>query len=572
LLQELAIHDFAIIEDLNVEFEAGMTVLTGETGAGKSIIIDAVGLLAGGRGSQEFIRTGANKAVLQGQFHLPASASTFALLDQYGIAYADQDILLQRELHRNGRNVCRVNGQLVNTLTLKEIGETIVDIHGQNEHQELMHPEKHLALLDEFAHRDITPLRKQYQTAYQHYKKLHQTYEKRLANEKEWAQRLDMLRFQVAEIEDAQLQPNEVHQLTEEKLQLSNFQRINQALATSYAAISEGETAPLDQIGRAMNELQQIANLAPAYQTLAESVQSAYYTLQDAASDILQQADLLEWDENRLDEIEKRLEMIHQLQRKYGDSEAQILAYGQKIKQELAEMENTESNAADLADQVAAAKEAALTSGEKLSQKRHAAAQKLVQAIHQQLKDLYMAKTVFSVHFKASGTPHFFETGLDEVEFYIQTNPGETAKPLAKTASGGELSRIMLALKTIFMRSQGITSIIFDEVDTGVSGRVAQAIADKISGIAHFSQVLCITHLPQVAAMSDHHFFIQKQVVHQRTRTSLKVLKTPERIDELARMLSGTTVTKLTREHAHELLVLANSEKKRLAAKQAHAK
>ncbi|MFD0896229.1 DNA repair protein RecN [Loigolactobacillus binensis] len=564
MLQELDIRDFAIIEKLNIAFQAGMTVLTGETGAGKSIIIDAVGVLAGGRGSQEFIRQGASKMRLQGLFHLPEASATFAVLDKYGIEHADSDILLQRDLYRTGRNVCRINGQLVNTTTLKEIGETIVDIHGQNEHQELMHPEKHLALLDEFYKVKIGPQRQKYTTAYLEYQRLNKAYQKRIAHAKEWAQRLDMLRFQVDEIATAQLQTDEETTLESERARLSNFQRITAALKTSYTAIAGDEVGTMDHIGAAMAELQQIAALDPAYQELADNVQTAYYTLQDAASELLNQADLMEWDEGRLDEIEKRLELIQQLKRKYGDSIAQILSYYTKIKAELEQMEATDDNEDQLAQQVATAQQTLLKLGRQLSKTRQQGAKKLSQAIHQQLAALYMEKTVFSVHFKPVAAEHFFATGIDDVEFYIQTNPGEAAGPLAKIASGGELSRMMLALKTIFTRSQGITSIIFDEVDTGVSGRVAQAIADKISAIARFSQVLCITHLPQVAAMSDQHFFIRKQVSGQRTKTTLVQLAPAQRVDELARMLSGTAVTKLTREHAKELLQLAEVEKKRL--------
>ncbi|MFL2028366.1 DNA repair protein RecN [Loigolactobacillus zhaoyuanensis] len=564
MLQELDIRDFAIIEKLNIAFQSGMTVLTGETGAGKSIIIDAVGILAGGRGSQEFIRKGASKMRLQGLFRLPENSATFAALDHYGIEHADADILLQRDLYRTGRNVCRINGQLVNTTTLKEIGETIVDIHGQNEHQELMHPEKHLALLDEFYKEKVGPQRQAYSVAYTEYTRLNKTYQERMAHAKEWAQRLDMLRFQVDEIDAAQLKPDEESQLESERARLGNFQRITAALKNSYAAIAGDEAGTMDNLGAAMNELQQITTLDTAYQELADSVQTAYYTLQDAASDLLRQADLMEWDEGRLDEIEKRLEVIQQLKRKYGDSTAQILNYYAKIKAELEQMEATEDNEDQLAEQVTVAKKQLLALGQQLSKTRHQGAKKLSQAIHQQLAALYMEKTVFSVDFKTAPATHFYSTGLDDIEFYIQTNPGEAAGPLAKIASGGELSRMMLALKTIFTRSQGITSIIFDEVDTGVSGRVAQAIADKISAIARFSQVLCITHLPQVAAMSDQHFFIRKQISGQRTKTTLTRLEPAQRIDELARMLSGTAITKLTREHAKELLDLAVVEKQRL--------
>lgn len=562
MLQELSITNFAIIEHLDIAFEAGMTVLTGETGAGKSIIIDAVGLLAGGRGSSEFIRTGADKAVLQGMFILPADGVTAQLLDEAGIDHADNTVILQREITKSGRNTCRINGMLVNTTTLKQIGETIVDIHGQNEHQELMQPEKHLGLLDEFAAAKIRKLKQQYQQQYDHYQQLNRELRQKNANEKEWAQRLDMLNFQVDEIAAAQIKVGEEAALIAERDRLDNYQMINQALQQSYTLLAAGEetTGAVDMVGTAMNALEPIANLDSAFNEITVNVKNAFYGLQDAAGQISNQLDLQEFDEGRLDEIEQRLDVLSQLKRKYGDSEQQILDYYQKIAAELAKMTDSEENSEDLAQRVTDAKDKLLKTGEALSDKRRTAAKVLQRQIHQELKDLYMDKAIFEVRFKPT-KGQIYRSGLDSVEFYIQTNPGERMRPLAKIASGGELSRMMLALKTIFSESQGITSIIFDEVDTGVSGRVAQAIAEKINGIAHFSQVLCITHLPQVAAMSDHHYFIAKKITGKRTKTSVTKLDNAARVKELARMLAGTKVTKLSLEHAEELLQLANEEK-----------
>ncbi|ALO04049.1 DNA repair protein RecN [Lactiplantibacillus paraplantarum] len=564
MLQELSITNFAIIEHLDIAFEAGMTVLTGETGAGKSIIIDAVGLLAGGRGSSEFIRTGADKAILQGMFILPADGVTAQLLDEAGIEHADNTVILQREITKSGRNTCRINGMLVNTTTLKQIGETIVDIHGQNEHQELMQPEKHLGLLDEFATTKIRKLKQRYHQQYDRYQQLNRELRQKNANEKEWAQRLDMLNFQVDEIAAAQVKVGEEASLIAERDRLDNYQMINQALQQSYTLLAAGEetTGAVDMVGTAMNALEPIANLDSAFNEITVNVKNAFYGLQDAAAQISNQLDLQEFDEGRLDEIEQRLDVLAQLKRKYGDSEQQILDYYQKIATELAKMTDSEENSEDLAQQVADLKQQLLATGASLSDKRRAAAKVLQRQIHQELKDLYMDKAIFEVRFKPT-KGQIYRSGLDSVEFYIQTNPGERMRPLAKIASGGELSRMMLALKTIFSESQGITSIIFDEVDTGVSGRVAQAIAEKINGIAHFSQVLCITHLPQVAAMSDHHYFIAKKITGKRTKTSVTKLDNAARVQELARMLAGTKVTKLSLEHAEELLQLADEEKDR---------
>ncbi|KRK36646.1 DNA repair protein RecN [Levilactobacillus parabrevis] len=563
MLQELSIKNFAIIDQLDVAFKNGMTVLTGETGAGKSIIIDAVGLLAGGRGSANFVRTGTDKAIIQGSFVFPTGGTTYRVLDELGIDHDDGSVILQREIHANGRNTCRVNGMLVNTNTLKRIGETAVDIHGQNEHQELMQPEKHLGMLDEFAGNKVAELREDYTQKYAAYTQLKATLESRRANEKEWAQHLDMLKFQVNEIETAQLQAGEENELVAERDRLDNFQKINDALQQTQVILTGEETSAgaNDQIGSAMQSMQAIADFDPAFKQIASSLETAYYALSDAVGDVSSQLDLLEWDEGRLDEIERRLDVINQLKRKYGDSEEQVLSYYDKIAAELKQMQSTDETADDLEDRVASQESVLLKLAEKLSKARQEAAKRLEKAIHGELADLYMDKTVFAVHFTRSKTQSLMSTGLDHVEFYLRTNPGEAMRPLAKIASGGELSRIMLALKTIFSESQGITSIIFDEVDTGVSGRVAQAIAEKISGIAQASQVLCITHLPQVAAMADHHYFIAKQVVADRTETSLTRLDESSRVDELARMSAGTQVTKLALEHAHELLKLADEVK-----------
>lgn len=561
MLQELVIHDFAIIEDLELSFAAGMTTLTGETGAGKSIIIDAVGLLAGGRGSADFVRTGATKATLQGLFDATSNPRTTTVMAQYGLAPDEGTVLLQRELYASGRNLCRVNGELVNTATLRAIGETLVDIHGQNEHQQLVHPETHLGLLDQYAGAKIGKLLTAYQAQYATYQKDQAALAKKHQNEREWAQRLDMLKFQVNEIQSAALKPTEEDELSAERDRLANFQKISDALTQSYELLTESEVSPLDQLGEIMGNLQSIADLDPAYTKLADEIQSVYYGLQDVQGDLSRQVDTLEFDDGRLDEVEKRLELITQLERKYGADLPAVIKYGEKAQAELDAMTATDADEEGLEKRVAAEHQALLKLGAQLRAARKQAAKLLVAAIHEQLKALYMEKTVFSVRFSALPADTLRPDGIDNVEFYIQTNPGEAAKPLAKIASGGELSRIMLALKTIFAETDGVTAIIFDEVDTGVSGRVAQAIANKISAIARHSQVLCISHLPQVAAMSDHEFLIQKNVAKGRTTTSVTKLDHAGRVQEIARMLAGEKVTKLSVEHAEEMLKLAADAK-----------
>ena len=555
MLQELSVKNFAIISSLQLEFQMGMTVLTGETGAGKSIIIDAMGLLTGGRGSSDYIRQGANKCTLEGLFSMPKSQELKQLLEELGIETEEDSLVIQRDISASGKNVCRVNGRIVNITNLKRIGEYLVDIHGQNEHQELMQSERHIDMLDEFGGKKLLAVKEKYTRAYQEYRALEAKVRKRQKNEKEFAQRMDMLHFQSDEIASAQLVAGEEEQLLEERNKLNNFQKIADALTISYAALNGEDDSSLDKIGTSMNELASIESLDSEYKTLSDTVQNAYYLLQEASGDLSRLIDGLELDEGRLNEVENRLELIRQMKRKYGDSIETILSYYEEITKELAEADFLEGGTGDLEALLAEKQQAAHQQALTLRKERKRLAKELEQQILTELKELYLERTEFEVRF--TELEHLQENGLDGVEFYITTNPGEPLKPLVRVASGGELSRVMLAMKTIFSQTQGITSIVFDEVDTGVSGRVAQAIADKIYQISENSQVLCITQLPQVAAVADEHYFIEKEIVAGRTETSVRILSEKERVNEIARMLAGSEITKLTIEHAQELLAMA---------------
>lgn len=561
MIQELSIRNFAIIPSLSVSFHEGMTVLTGETGAGKSIIIDAMSLLVGSRGSADYIRKGADHCTLEGLFSLPQIGELKEYLEKAGIEIdEDQTLILQRELFFNGKNICRINGHLVNTAHLRQVGQYLVDIHGQNELQELMRADRHLGMLDEFGKKKLSPLKNNYQKRYQEYQELSKKVKQRQTNEKEFAQRIDMLRFQSEEIMSGELISGEEEGLIEERDRLNNFQKITEAIGTSLEILTGGNNATLDQIAIAMDTMLEIEPFDERYHEIAESIQNAYYLLQDASSNLNRELDTMEMDEERSQVVSDRLEVIRQLKRKYGDSIESILSYYESISKELLEAEALENQEDQLAELLAAKKKELLEAGQLLSLTRKKTAQKLEEAILKQLKELYMEKAQFEVKF-ISNNKDFNERGIDQVEFYITTNPGEPLKPLVKVASGGELSRIMLALKTIFAKAQELTSIVFDEVDTGVSGRVAQAIAEKIYQISKHSQVLCITHLPQVAAVADEHYFIQKSVHHERTETSLRSLTKEKRVQEIARMLSGSQITQLTLEHAQELLEMARIEK-----------
>lgn len=556
MLQELTIENFAIISKLRLSFHQGMTALTGETGAGKSIIIDAMGLLAGGRGSSDYIRQGAQKCTLEGLFQLPRQAEFLSFMEELGIETEEQSLIIQRDMSISGKNICRVNGRTVTLANLRKIGEFLVDIHGQNEHQELMQADKHLGLLDEFGNQSFKRDKKMYQKQYDAFRQLEQQVKKIQANEKMFVQRIDMLRFQQEEIEAAELQIGEEEQLIEERDKLSNYQKIVDGLAESYEALNAEGQSSIDGVGAALGQLQGIAHLDSEYSDILENVQNAYYLLQDSVGDISRQLDNLELDENRLEEVNHRLELIRQLKRKYGESIEAILAYQKEISQELADSNFSDGQMDGLLKKLTNQEHQVRELAENLHDQRVEIAKKLQKSILTELKELYMANTDFEVRFSSTDN-ELHRDGIDQVEFYITTNPGEPLKPLVKVASGGELSRVMLALKTIFSKKQGITSIVFDEVDTGVSGRVAQAIADKIYQVAQNSQVLCITHLPQVAAVANYQYYISKEVKKGRTETSVQQLSSKERVTEIARMLAGSEITDLTKKHAEELLNMA---------------
>lgn len=555
----MTIKNFAIIESLSLTFQEGMTVLTGETGAGKSIIIDALGLLVGGRGSADFIRHGEERLELQGLFALAEDnlACRNALIEN-GIDASDDMVVLERSLFRSGKNSCRINGKLVTTVLLRQIGSKLIDIHSQHEHQELMNEEFHLSLLDRFASDKIKPALTKYQTNFKEYQTIEKEWQNWTKNERELAQRLDMLRFQQQEIENANLQAGEENRLLEQKNILANFEKLNENLQGAYAAI-QGEPGGLEFVGEAMRQMETAASIHTDYKAVSEAISSSYYMLEDSMSQIRQSLDQLEFQPEELNQIESRLNDLNQLKRKYGKTIEDIIQYEQEISSEMEKLTDSESHVGHLETKLATLKTELTKQAATLTDIRKKAAVTLEKQIKQELNQLYMEKAIFSVRFEANKM-ELTELGQDSVVFYMSTNPGEPLKPLAKIASGGELSRMMLALKTIFSRHQGITSIIFDEVDTGVSGRVGQAIAEKIYAVSVGSQVLCISHLPQVAAMANHHY-ITKKVQNKRTTTSVTVLKGVEKVEEISRMIAGIEVTELTKQHAKEMIEQAEKVK-----------
>jgi len=561
MLRELSIKNFAIIEDLSVSFTNGLTVLTGETGAGKSIIIDAIHLLAGGRGSQEFIRHGAKKAELEGMFMIDRQDHpVFAKMEDVGIENDEGTIILRRDLNESGKSVCRVNGKLVTIAILREIGAALIDIHGQHETQELMDEKQHIHLLDQFAGQALLKAKESYQSIYRSYKKLKRDMASMKESEQQIAQRIDLYQFQTREIDEASLRIGEEEELFEERKRLQNYHKIYESIANAYESLN-GDSKGLDYIGSAMSELEDAATVDEQIVEHSATVSNAFYSLQDTAFSLKNALDSMEFEPERLNEVEQRLAVLQSMKRKYGASVEDILLYREKIGDELEKLINRDERLQVDQQKIRQLEQDLEVEAEELTILRKKSAVELSQAIHQQLKELYMEKATFEVHFEEHSVANYDQTGGDAISFYISTNVGEPLKPLVKIASGGELSRMMLALKSIFSKHVGVTSIIFDEVDTGVSGRVAQAIAEKIASIARHSQVLCISHLPQVAAMADQHYLIEKEVEGNRTVTSVNLVAGEKRVEELSRMMSGTEITSATLQHAAELLTHAEERK-----------
>ena len=550
MLLEISIKNFAIIESISLNFEQGMTVLTGETGAGKSIIIDAMNMMLGARATTEVIRHGAPKAEIEGLFSIESNRALEEIFDEQGLELSDE-IIIRREILQNGRSISRVNGQMVNLSVLRTIGQQLVDIHGQHDQEELMRPHRHIQMLDEFGDASFFELKEAYQMSFDNYRRMRKQVLDIKKNQQEHKARIEMLEFQMAEIEAANLKAGEDVTLNQERDKLLNHKHIADTLTNAYSMLDNEEFSSLANVRSAMNDMESLEEFDSEYREISSSLSESYYVLEDITKRLESIIDDLDFDGNRLMQVESRLDLIHTITRKYGGSVDDVLEYFAKITDEYnlltgnnlssedmeIELKKLEKNLVDLAGQVA--------------QARHKIAKDLEAEIKQELQDLYMEKAQFQVRFSQG---KFSREGNESVEFYISTNPGEDFKPLVKVASGGELSRLMLAIKSAFSRKEGKTSIVFDEVDTGVSGRVAQAIAQKIHKIGQHGQVLAISHLPQVIAIADYQFFIEKISNEHSTVSTVRLLTVEERIEEVAKMLAGENVTEAALTQARELL------------------
>ena len=550
MLLEISIKNFAIIEGISLNFEKGMTVLTGETGAGKSIIIDAMNMMLGARATTDVIRHGAPKAEIEGLFSVENSHALQMIFDEQGIELGDE-IIIRREILQNGRSVSRVNGQMVNLSVLRSIGQYLVDIHGQHDQEELMRPQLHIQMLDGFGDADFLELKQAYQTNFDAYRKMRKQLLEIKKNQEEHKARIEMLEFQMAEIESASLQPGEVLKLNQERDKLLNHKNIAETLTNAYTMLDNEEFSSLANVRSAMNDMESIEEYDVEYREISTSLSESYYVLEDVTKRLEDIIESLDFDGNRLMQIESRLDLIHAITRKYGGNVDDVLMYFAKITEEYNLLTGNHLSSDDMEAELKKLEVSLVDLASKLASARHNLAQQLEIEIQQELKDLYMDKARFQVQFTKG---KFTREGNESVEFYISTNPGEDFKPLVKVASGGELSRLMLAIKSAFSRKEGKTSIVFDEVDTGVSGRVAQAIAQKIHKIGQNGQVLAISHLPQVIAIADYQFFIEKISNDHSTVSTVRLLTVEERVEEVAKMLAGENVTEAALSQARELL------------------
>ena len=552
MLQTLSIKQFAIIDELDINFSDGLTVMSGETGSGKSIIIDAIGQLIGMRASSDYVRHGEKKAIIEGIFDIDESKDAINILESLAIDVDEDFLLVKREIFSSGKSICRINNQTVTLQDLRKVMQELLDIHGQHETQSLLKQKYHLQLLDDYADNQYSDLLNQYQLSYNQYKNKRKELEELESADQALLQRLDLMKFQLEELTEASLKEGEVDQLESDIKRIQNSEKLNLALNNAHQVLTDESAIP-DRLYELSNYLQTINDIVPEkFVRLKEDIDQFYYILEDAKHEIYDEMANTEFDEQVLNEYESRMNLLNNLKRKYGKDITELIGYQSKLADEIDKIENYEQSTSQLREEIKTLYNEVIDIGKKLSQERRRVARELRDHIVSEIQNLQMKDANLEISFKPLDEPTI--EGIEFVEFLISPNRGEPLKSLNKIASGGELSRIMLALKSIFVKSRGQTAILFDEVDSGVSGQAAQKMAEKMRDIAQYIQVICISHLPQVASMSDHHLLISKASNADRTTTQVKELKDENKIDEIARMISGASVTELTRENAKEMI------------------
>ena len=555
MLSVLHIENIAVIEQAEILFEGGFNVLTGETGAGKSIVIDAISAILGERTYRDVIRTGANRAFVSAIF---TNIPQYDWFSENQVEFDTQELQVQREIYADGRNVCRVNGRPVSVASLKKLGGRLINIHGQHDSQQLFDEENHLTYLDAFA-RDEQEL-EAYQQAFSAMQSVQREIQKLSMDESEKLRLVETLQYQIEEIRAANLVSGEEEQLKERRKVLQNAEKLSDALRMADEALYGGDSSDgaAGLLSNAEHALSRVSTISADMQTLHQKISDLMYSVQDAADELRAMRDDLSYSEGELEEIEERLDAIHKLKRKYGASVEDVLAYLADSEQRLDEIEFASDRIETLKKREAELQKETIRQGEILREKRLSAAQAMESRICDELRQLDMPKIRFVCEF----TPQQpMQTGLDSVRFLMSANVGENLKPLSKVASGGELARIMLAMKQVLAQQDGVPTLIFDEVDAGVSGRAAQKVAYKLWTVSKGRQVLCVTHLPQIAAMADAEYTVEKRVKNERTYTSVLHLDESGRKQELARLIGGSMITETTLAGAAELLRLAEEAK-----------
>ena len=537
MITNLHIKNIGIIDDLEINLNKGMNVLTGETGAGKTLIIDSLGIICGGRFSKEMIRKGENHSYVEISIYAPQDINS-----------VDGNIIVTREIYANGRNTCKINGRLVTVAELKNFMSNYIEIHGQNDNQQLLDSRTHIKYLDSFIGDEIFELKKEYKQKYLKFNEIKRELRDNYGDEKEKQRKLDLLRYQLNEIQEAKLKPGEEEKLDEKRNIFMNSEKIAKNLSEADMAIGENT---IDIIGAAIRALEKIEDIDKRYQETALSLKDSYYQIQEISRDISSYLEDVEFDEQEREEIEKRLDIIYNLKRKYGNNIEEILKYADEVEEEIKKIENVDEYNNKLKKEQKQLQNEMTEIAGHISERRKTYAQNLNEKINQELIDLEMknAKINVKVDYKAN---EFFEDGKDQVEIFIKTNVGENENELTKIASGGEMSRIMLAIKKVLAEVDKMSVLIFDEIDTGISGKAAKSVASKLKSISKNHQVLCISHLAAIAASADSNYFISKKVENERTATSVKLLNEQEVLQEIARISSGE-INEVTLQYANEL-------------------
>lgn len=563
MLKSLTVWNFALLEHVQVEFQPGLNILTGETGAGKSILIDSLGAVLGARMSADMVRSGCDWLRVEAVFSLEdESLGLHELLTQQAIDDSDKELIITRQLTRAGRSTALVNGCHVTLAVLRQIGAYLVDIHGQNENLALLKEENQFHLLDGYDP-DVSEALAAYECVYCEWREKKKAYAEKQQASREYAQRLDMLHWQDKEISEANLRPGEDEQLEADIRKLSHAEKIVGSVEESYQLLEGGGgngLGVLPALSQVKKDLEEIGRFDDALQNAQKMVEEAYISLQEASYELRDYGESVEFSPERLDQLQSRMDVIYRLCKKYGATLEDVLAHQAKVEQELTEIENYDEDIAALEKEIAALEEKLGRKAAELTRLRTAAANDLSSAIEEQLFALGMPKARF--HIRVEQAEDYGANGRDDVAMFFSANPGEAEKPLQKVASGGELSRIALAIKTVASsRDSSVPSMVFDEIDTGIGGRTAQMVAERIALVAQYKQVLCITHLPQIACMADAHLYISKRTVEGTTATQIRPLSERERISEIARMASGADMTTASLDNAREMVSHAKMKK-----------